>query len=90
MKLTITFQKKKNFFSIDKLRRVILSNFPNAIKEDHNKIIDDIICLSFLTENNYLPSIESSFLPDVYNITYDDIIKVYMKYYKTNEFINNN
>ncbi|ORX83882.1 hypothetical protein BCR32DRAFT_307636 [Anaeromyces robustus] len=76
------FSKKKNFFSIDKLRHVILSNFPNAIKEDHNKIIDDIICLSFLTENNYLPG--------VYDIEYDDIIKVYMKFYKTNEFINNN
>jgi len=77
------YSKRKIFFSIDKFRLSILKNFfPNADKEEENKIIDDFICFCFLTENNYLPG--------VHDVSLDDIIDVYKENYKTIGFINNN
>lgn len=73
---------KKCFFSIDKFRRFILELFPNTNNEEKNKIIDDFICLCFLTESNYLPG--------VHDVLLDDIIKVYKENYKTIGFINEN
>ena len=73
---------KKCYISIEKFRQIIIDFFEEADIKYHNQLIDDFICLCFLSENNYLPGI--------HDVLFDDIIEVYKKNRKTIGFINNN
>ncbi|ORX59232.1 hypothetical protein BCR36DRAFT_89796 [Piromyces finnis] len=73
---------KRNFFSVKKLYQYILSHFQKVQEENQRKIIDDFVCLCFLTENNYLPGI--------HDVQFNDIFEIYKENWKTIGFINNN
>jgi len=73
---------KKNFFSVGKFRQFIIDLFPKANEKEYDKLINDFICLCFLSENNYLPGI--------HDVLFDDIVGVYKENYQTIGFINDN
>lgn len=74
--------KKKVFFSIRKFRQTILDLFPSRSENEHDKLINDFVCLCFLTRNNYLPGI--------HDVLFDDIVEVYQENYKTIRLTNDN